>query len=145
MAVVLSLLALLAVFPLVRDAFSRSTSLGLRLFALVVVAALAGYVVRALRAQVRVTPDGLIVRNIFTTYRAPWKRIIGVRVVPAYAAQISLLGGLANNVAFELADGRELRPLALRRSESKANAIADDLAHLARSFGATLECPRRSL
>ena len=138
-AFILSLFALLVFWPLLRDAFSRSTSPGLRIFGVVVVVVLASYVIRAARVQVRVTPNDVRVRNIFTTRRAPWTAIVAVRPVPAYAAQFSLFGGLAYNVAFELADGRELRALALRRSQADASAIADDLARLARGFGAPAE------
>jgi hypothetical protein len=134
----LSVFALLVLLPFVRDAFAPSTSTGLRVFALAFAVALLAYVVRAIRADVRLGPHGVLVRNVFSTRRALWVHIVAIRSVPAYAEQLSLFGGIARTVAFELTDGRELRPLALRRREREAGLIADDLTELARQLGAPL-------
>jgi hypothetical protein len=96
---------------------------------------IAVYAVRAAGVEVRVTADGIRVRNTFSTRRLPWSEISDVTVSPAFSPRGS---GPAYNIVFVRTDGSTVRAQALRRTEHDARSVATDLAALARQHAAVV-------
>lgn len=127
MAAALGLFAVIVLGLILKSALAHSTPAAARAFGLVIVAVLASYVLRAVRVEVRITAERVLIRNILRTYRVRWDDIAAVQTIPVIGSP--LFGG-ASFVAFSLTNGRLIRAQALRRTDVDATAIARDLSSL---------------
>jgi hypothetical protein len=133
MAAILGVFAAVVLGLILKSAFTgHHSTAGLRIFATALAVLLGTYVLRAMLVELRIGPEGVRIRNVFTTRRIPWSEITTVKPIEARGSGLSP----GATVAFYLSDGRVLRPMALRRSLGDAIVIAKDLAHFAETHGA---------
>lgn len=132
---VLLVFAAFVVILILSQALSGSQSAGLRAFGIVVAAVIAAYAIRAASIEVRVTADGIRVRNTFSTRRLRWSEISQVKISPAFSPRGS---ESAWNVVFVRADGSSVRAQAIRKTQNHAASVAGELAEIAREHSAVL-------
>jgi hypothetical protein len=120
----------IVVVLIANSALSGSQSAGVRVFGIVVAAVIVAYAIRGAAVEVRVTPDGVLVRNTFSTRRLGWAEISDVRVAPAFTPRGSRT---AYNVVFVRTDGSMVRARGIRcGTEDRAASVAADLAGVVR-------------
>jgi Bacterial PH domain len=120
----------IVVVLILSSALSGSQSAGLRVFGIVVAGVVAAYAIRTAAVEVRVTADGVLLRNTFSTRRLRWDEISDVRVAPAFTPHALRS---AYNVVFVRTDGSTVRAQAIRPgTEDRAASVASDLAGAAR-------------
>jgi hypothetical protein len=123
-------ISLVAVFGVIwfrlPDVSQQSFTLFQRITLLVFAAVILGILFRMATLKVTAYDDGLLVRNVFRTYRMDWARIRALRFSP----------GDAWLMIFD-AEGNRSGVLAIQASEgSRANVAAKQLAAVAKSHGA---------
>ena len=118
------------------QALSGSQSSGLRAFGIVVAAVIAAYAFRAASIEVRVTSDGVRVRNTFSTRQLRWAQISEVKVSRAFSPRPGTR--LAYNVVFVRSDGSTVRAQALRKTQANAASVVSELAEIAQEHSAVL-------